>query len=120
MVIQTSGNVAPIGSGTVTTSFLGVAAQKKPAGVTGTALRLFGNSKDGVIRVDTDGEFTYDCDDTMALVVGDFMGPNGSQKVKKVASETISVGRVAKPMAASAGRVTIKIQSAVFPAAKTT
>ena len=118
LLIQTSGNVFPIGSGTVTTNFVGVAAQKKEAGTTGKFLRLMGNTADGVMRVDTDGVYDFDCADTIALVPGDPVGPDGnSYTVKKVGNESIAVGRVVKHMAANAGRVRVKIQSNIVPAA---
>jgi hypothetical protein len=118
LLIQSAGLVSPIGSGTVTTAFIGVAAQKKEAGTTGKAIRLYGNSTDGVIRVDTDGVFDFDCADTIALVPGDPVGPGGnSYTVAKVGNESIAVGRVVKHMAANAGRVRVKIQSNVIPAA---
>lgn len=107
----------PMGSVTITTAFAGVAAQNKPAANN----IVYGNSTIGVIRVDNDGEYEFDCDDTVALVPGDFMGPSSTTKVAKVGSETISVGRVVKATTpGSGGRVRIKIQSAVLPAAKTT
>lgn len=121
-----SGKVFPMatGSHTITTDFLGICAQRKAAGITGTALRIFGNSTDGKIRVDTDGEFEFDrgSGDTIALVVGDLMGPvsGQSQQIQKVGSETISIGRVVKNAAANSTRARIKINSAAVPAAKTT
>ena len=123
LVYLNSSNYAqPMGGSTVTTAFLGIAAQKKAAGTTGTAKRLFGNNTDGIIRVDTDGVYDLDRSDTVALVMGDFIGPSGtgSQTVKKVAGETISIGRCVKAVAAGATRCRVKIQSAVVPAAKTT
>ena len=118
LLIQTAGLVTAIGSGTVTTNFVGVAAQKKEAGTTGKFIRLMGNTVDGVIRVDTDGVYDFDCNDTIALVPGDPVGPDGnSYTVKKVGNESIAVGRVVKHMAANAGRVRVKIQSNIVPAA---
>lgn len=114
-----SNDATPMGAVAVTTSFLGVFAQKKPAAAT---TRIYGNSEDGIIRVDCDGEYEFDCDDTVTLVVGDVMGPDGSgTKIKKVGDETISVGRITKEVTpGTGGRARIKINSAKVPAAKTT
>lgn len=97
--------------------FLGVSAQKKLAGITGTALRLFGNSTDGVIRIDTDGEYEFDRSDTIALTVGDLMAPDGStaNTLAKTSTESYAVGRVVQNAAASSARVRIKIQSRQMP-----
>lgn len=120
LLVLSSNKAAPIGTSTVTTSFLGVAAQKKAAGSSGTATWLFGNSEAGVIRVDTDGVFAFDRVDTVALKVGDLVGPGGtdSTSVIKVTSETCAVGVVAHDTRTTTDRVQVKIQSTKFPAAK--
>lgn len=126
LVLNSSGNIINMGTSTVTTNFVGCVAQTKPAGTTGTALRLTGNSTDGAIRVDTDGIFEFDRSDTIALNVGDPMTTNGTtaNTLTKAGDESISIGRVAEETPATAsgvvGRVKVKIQSVRFPAAKTT
>lgn len=117
LIIFSSNFAAAIGSGTVTTAFIGVSAQKKKAAET----TVFGNSTPGIIRVDSDGVHEFDTDDTVAINFGDLIGPNGSQKVKVLLStqETISIGRCAKTKpAGTIGRVQVKINSSIQPAAK--
>lgn len=113
-----SGYAQPQGSVTITTNFLGAAAQRKPAGTTGTAKRLLGNSTDGLIRVDHDGVWAYDRTDTVALSFGDLLAPTGTTTVAKTSTESISVGRVAEAVAAGATRVKMKIQSGKYPAGR--
>lgn len=118
---SSDGNVLPMGSVTITTSFVGVAAQAKAAALA----TVYGNSTPGLIRLDTDGEYDYDCDDTVTMTVGTRVGPDSSStKVKKVGDGTatydsISLGCVTKQVVgASGGRVRIKINSSIVPAAK--
>lgn len=121
LMILSSGNATPIGSVTITTSFLGVCAQRKPAAAT---TRIYGNSTDGIIRVDTDGEYDFDCDDTVSMTVGTRVAPSSTTKVAKAgdgtaSNDSISVGVVTKQNTpGSGGRVRIKINSSVNPAAK--
>lgn len=117
-----SGNAVTIGTGTVTTNFLGVAAQTKKAGTTGTAIQLFGNSTSGVMRVDTGGTWEYDRSDTPALSVGDLMGTDGTtaNTLKKVGAASIAVGVIVKPSAANSARCRIRVLSAKVPLALNT
>jgi hypothetical protein len=118
-LVQTGGFVSPIGSGTATTNFLGYAAQYKPAGVHEKGVQLMGNSTPGRVRVVVDGHIDIDdtVDETVTLNVGDFVGPDGNQKVKKVGAASISLGTVVRPKRVGETRVRIKINSAVAPAA---
>lgn len=126
VVLDSAGNVLPMGTSTVTVNFLGVSAQNKPAGTSGTALRLLGNNQPGLIRIDTDGVWMFPRSDTVALNVGDPVTTDGvtANTLKKAGHESISIGRVAEPVGSNANGenpfVKVKIQSAVFPAAKTT
>lgn len=120
-------NVSNLGTSTVTTSFIGVSAQKKTAGITGLGKRLFGNSTDGILRVDTDGEWEYDRSDTVAINVGDPVGPDGTtaNTLKKVGNASIGVGVCVKNILdtttdPSATRVRVKIQSVKSAAALNT
>ena len=76
--------------------FAGVSEQTKD----NVKARCFGNSEDNVCVVATRGVYEYDCD-AATFEIGDYVGPAKdvgnallSDKVVKVASEALAVGRV--------------------------
>lgn len=99
--------------------FVGVAAQTKVANVA----RIFGNSSDNIIRVDTAGDFEFDCA-TANFAVGDLVGPAKdtgnallSNKVVAVATENLAIGRVVKA-GTNITRVQVRILSVKAPLAR--
>lgn len=99
--------------------FLGVSAQSKTANVA----RVFGNGADNIIRVDTAGEFEFDCA-TANFAVGDLVGPAKdtgnallSNKVVAVATENLAIGRVVKA-GTNITRVRVRILSVKAPLAR--
>ena len=132
LVCITSGNLTNLGTATLAATiatFAGVVAQKKTAGITGTALRIFGNNTDGQIRVDTAGEFAFDRSDTIALNVGDYMSPDGVtantlKRISTAGTASLSVGVVREyaPETGSGivGRVRIRLLSRMLPSANPT
>lgn len=124
LLLNSSGNAINMGTSTTVTEFIGAACQTKPAGTSGTATFLFGNSRSGVIRVSTDGVWEYDRSDTIALVVGDVMTTDGStaNTLTKAGAESVSIARVVQAVASGAAnnRVKVKLQSRRIPAAATT
>ena len=99
--------------------FLGVSGQQKDA----TVARVFGNSTDNLIRIDTTGVFEFDCA-SATFAIGDFIGPAKqtgnlleSQKVVSVASEALAIGRVSEAVT-SATRVRVRLLSAKQPQAR--
>lgn len=99
--------------------FLGVSGQQKDANLA----RVFGNATDNVIRIDAGGVFQFDCA-SATLEVGDLVGPakaSGnaleSQKVVKVASEALAIGRVVE-RGTSITRVKVQILSKLNPTAR--
>lgn len=99
--------------------FLGVAAQRKVASVP----RIYGNSQDLIIRVDTAGEYEFDCA-SATFAVGDLVGPAKdtgnallSNKVVAVATENLAIGRVTKA-GTSITRVRFRCLSAKAPLAR--
>lgn len=100
-------------------TFLGVSAQRKVA----ATARVFGNSADNVMRVDTSGVFEFDCV-SATFAVGDLVGPAKdtgnallSQTVVAVASEAAAIGRVAEA-GASVTKVKVQVLSVKAPAAR--
>lgn len=92
--------------------FFGASAQTK----NNTADRPYGNSKANTCRVDTGGDWEYDCD-SATFKVGDLVGPAKdtgnallSQKVVAVASEALAIGRVIEA-GTSITRVKIRLLS---------
>lgn len=101
------------------TKFLGASGQTKTA----TQARVFGNSEDNAIRVDTGGVVEYDCA-SATFELGDLVGPAKdtgnallSDKVVTVGSEALAIGRVAK-RGTSITRVQVKLLSKLMPAAR--
>ena len=99
--------------------FLGVSGQKKVA----ATARVYGNSEDNTIRIDTDGAYEFDCAST-SFAVGDLVGPakqSGnaleSQKVVAVADESLAIGRVVDATS-SETRVLVRILSKMTPRAR--
>lgn len=95
--------------------FAGVAAQVKTST---TNARVYGNSEDNVIMLSTAGVFEYDCA-AATLEVGDFVGPAKdtgnallSNKVVKVATAALSIGRVHE-RGTGITRVKVRIKSAL-------
>lgn len=99
--------------------FLGSSAQRKVANVA----RVYGNGQDNEIRVDTAGEWEYDCA-TANFAVGDLVGPAKdtgnallSNKVVAVATENLAVGRVTRAYT-NTTRVKFRILSVKAPLAR--
>lgn len=99
--------------------YLGIAAQSKTA----TQARVWGNSEDNLIRVDTAGMFEMDCA-SASFDIGDFVGPAKdtgnallSDKVVEVATAARAVGRVVEKQA-SVTRVKFRVLSTLAPLAK--
>lgn len=100
--------------------YLGVSGQLKDSG----KARVFGNSTDNIIRIDTSAVFEFPCD-SASYLVGDYVGPAKatgnallSQQVAKVADATLAIGQVTEA-AASASSVKVRLLSTVLPLAVT-
>ncbi|AMV28801.1 hypothetical protein VT84_30690 [Gemmata sp. SH-PL17] len=100
--------------------FAGVAAQSK---LSTTNPRVFGNSQDNVIMVNTSGVFEFDCA-SATFEVGDFVGPAKdtgnallSDRVVAVGAEANAIGRVAERGTAIT-RVKVETLSVLAPAAR--
>lgn len=99
--------------------FLGCSAQTKTANVA----RVNGMSNDNIIRIDTAGDFEFDCA-TANFAVGDLVGPAKdtgnalmSNKVVAVATENLAIGRVVKA-GTNITRVRVRILSTKAPLAR--
>ena len=119
LLLTSSGKVINMGTSQTVTAFLGVARQRKPAGTTGTALRLIGNSTDGKIQVDTDGIWRFPRSDTIALVIGDKMTTDGTtaNTLMKAGDESVAMAVCVENEAPSSGQVKVKIMSRLVPQA---
>jgi hypothetical protein len=100
--------------------FLGVCAQTKTST---TVARVFGNSSDNVIMVNTGGTVEFDCA-SATFEVGDLVGPAKdtgnallSDKVVAVGSEALAIGRVVE-RGTSITRVKVRILSKLAPMAR--
>lgn len=99
--------------------FLGVSGQQKDANLA----RVFGNSTDNLIRIDTSGIFEFDCA-SANFNIGDLVGPAKqtgnaleSQKVVAVGSEALAIARVAEA-GTSITRVKVRLLSDLQPLAR--
>jgi hypothetical protein len=99
--------------------YLGASGQFKEAG----SVRIFGNSTDNIVRVDTSAVFEYPCD-SASYVIGDLVGPAKaagnallSQQVAKVASLALAIGVVTQD-APSASKVLVRLLSTILPLSK--
>lgn len=99
--------------------FLGVSRQQKAAG----DARVFGNSSDNVVGVDSTGVWEFDCA-SATFELGDLVGPakqSGnaleSQKVVAVATEARAIGRVVE-RGTSITRVKVQLLSVLAPVAR--
>jgi hypothetical protein len=103
--------------------FLGISGQAK----TTTQSRVVGNSEDNLIRVDTTGEYEYDCD-AATYNVGNFVGPAKhpssnallDSKLAAVATADAAIGVVIRTTVASATKVRIRLWSRVAPVSNDT
>ena len=102
--------------------FVGIAVHTKAAGTA----RPYGNSQDNLVGVDIGGVTEWEFDAVADTYnVGDYVGPakqSGNaledQKVAKVASEALAIGKVTRATAASATRVRFTPLSQLLPLAQ--
>lgn len=100
--------------------FLGVSGQQRPAGAT----RIFGNSTNDAIRVNTTGVYEFDFDNLSAVSPGTFVAPAKgtgnnlqSQLLTKVATAALAIGVVVE-YPANPTRIKVRLLSAVAPYSK--
>jgi hypothetical protein len=143
VTLISSGNAVPVSTiawdtnlattqSAVRAAFIGVSAQRKEAGVA----RVYGNSKDNTIRVNTGGVFEFDCalasdgSSTVQFNVGDLVGVYASdnaggptldvnpQLLTTAAAEANAIGRVAEKNVPATKRVKVELLSTLQPAAR--
>ena len=100
--------------------YLGVSGQLKESGKD----RVFGNSTDNLIRVDTSAVFSFPCA-AHSYGIGDYVGPAKavgnallSQEVAPVADETAAIGQVTQATV-SGTSVLVRLLSTKLPLAVT-
>jgi hypothetical protein len=108
-------------------NFLGVSGQHKPAGAT----RVFGNSTDGAIRIDTAGVYEFNFNGVGPANIGDYVAPakaSGNALLDDTVALTgngygsaiaNAIGIVVERAENGATRVKVRILSRVSPQAKT-
>ena len=104
LVLQDIDNAKPFSSIDLTTfvpRFLGVAMQRSHVGDTPP------------IQVATTGVFEFDCP-SGTFELGDLIGPESNQSVKKVYDKENAIGRVAKRVSTAGTSVLVDIRSTVM------
>jgi len=104
LMLQDTDDAKPFSFAELTTfvpRFLGVAMRRSLAGATAP------------IRVATTGVFEFDCP-SGTFELGDLIGPESNQSVKKVYDKENAIGRVAKRVSTAGTSVLVDVRSTVM------